>query len=78
MRQSPTNEWFKANVKCAQNAELAHEKLNHPTMQKLRSAIQIVGDAMKDCEWAAANDKNGQLRQVLELLVRVTSLPPHR
>lgn len=76
--KSNTRDWINANARFAQDAEFARARLGHPTMQKLRSAIQLIGEAMKDRQWTAANDKNGQLRQILEMLVRVTALPPHQ
>lgn len=68
-----TSAWLRGTLVCCQHADLARARLNHPTMQQLRGAIQIIGNSMNDVQWMNECDPHGKLKEVLRTLIDITS-----
>jgi len=76
-RQQAVTNWLRDNVQAASDAEMVAIRIQHPTMQLLRQALQLVGQASRDAAWAGEHDRGGdKVRQVMELLVELTSTAP--
>jgi hypothetical protein len=71
-----TTRWVREARAYPQSPEQAHASLQHPTMQQLRTALQILGAASRDVAWMQENDPHNELRQAMEIVVRLTSLSP--
>lgn len=65
--------WIRTMTRFGQHAEMLQTQQQHPSMQNLFKAIELVGATLKDHHWVLNNDPDRNLDQVLTTLIKLTN-----
>ena len=74
-RLPPKESWIRKRPKTAGGEdEYVALRISHPTMQKLRAALKLMGSAAQDYVWMQQYDPKDRLRRAMEVILELTSV----